>query len=139
MKEFFGLIEYLFVDILFIPFDFLRSLELKSWVLFAVGSLFAAITLADVITFSDLFPGYTKLQEKWDDEQEEYKEEFEQSLEDVTDIKEEYQDTLKKIGDDLTIRQQELDKIITGKNRLIAVYESHHEHLQRSADVLFSA
>jgi hypothetical protein len=33
MKEFFGLIEYLFVDILFIPFDFLRSLELKSWVL----------------------------------------------------------------------------------------------------------
>jgi hypothetical protein len=113
--------------------------ELKSWVLFAVGSLFAAITLADVITFSDIFPGYTKLQEKWDDEQEEYKEEFEQSLEDVTDIKEEYQDTLKKIGDDLTIRQQELDKIITGKNRLIAVYESHHEHLQRSADVLFSA
>ena len=33
MKEFLGLIEYLFVDLLFIPFDFLRSLELKSWVL----------------------------------------------------------------------------------------------------------
>jgi|TARA_B110000263_G_scaffold205283_1_gene185810 hypothetical protein len=33
MKEFFSLIEYLFVELLFIPFDFLRSLELKSWVL----------------------------------------------------------------------------------------------------------
>ena len=33
MKEFFGIIEYLFVELLFIPFDFLRSLELKSWVL----------------------------------------------------------------------------------------------------------
>jgi hypothetical protein len=33
MKEFFGLIEYLFVDILFAPLDFLRSLELKSWLL----------------------------------------------------------------------------------------------------------
>jgi len=33
MKEFIGLIEYLFVELLFIPFDFLRSLELKSWVL----------------------------------------------------------------------------------------------------------
>jgi len=33
MKEFLGLIEYLFVELLFIPFDFLRSLELKSWVL----------------------------------------------------------------------------------------------------------
>lgn len=33
MKEFFSLIEYLFVDILFAPLDFLRSLELKSWLL----------------------------------------------------------------------------------------------------------
>jgi len=33
MKEVFSLIEYLFVELLFIPFDFLRSLELKSWVL----------------------------------------------------------------------------------------------------------
>ena len=31
MKEFFGFIEYLFVDLLFIPFDFLRSLELENW------------------------------------------------------------------------------------------------------------
>ena len=31
MKEFFGYIEYLFVDLLFIPFDFLRSLELENW------------------------------------------------------------------------------------------------------------
>ena len=84
-----------------------------------------------LLHFLTIFPGYTKLQEKWDDEQEEYKEEFEQSLEDVTDIKEEYQDTLKKIGDDLTIRQQELDKIITGKNRLIAVYESHQRTLTK--------
>ena len=31
MKEFFGFIEYLFLDLLFIPFDFLRSLELENW------------------------------------------------------------------------------------------------------------
>ena len=30
MKDFFGLIEYLFVDILFAPLDFLRSLSLKA-------------------------------------------------------------------------------------------------------------
>lgn len=113
--------------------------ELKSWILFAVGSVCAAITLADVLTYSDKFPGYSKLQEKWDTEQEDYKDEFELCLEEIINIKEDYQDNLKKIGDDLTIRQQELDKILTGKNRLLAVYESHQEHLQRSADVLFSA
>ena len=33
MKDFFGLIEYLFVEILFAPLDFLRSVELESWLL----------------------------------------------------------------------------------------------------------
>jgi len=33
MKDFFSLIEYLFVEILFAPLDFLRSLELESWLL----------------------------------------------------------------------------------------------------------
>ena len=113
--------------------------ELKSWVLFGVGTLFAAITLADVITFSDIFPGYTKVQEKWDNEQDEYKAEFENLLENITSIKDEYHDNLSKIGEDLTIRQQELDKIISGKNRLVALYSSNNEQLQRSADVLFSA
>lgn len=112
--------------------------ELKSWILFGVGTLFAAITLADVITFSDIFPGYTKVQEKWDEEQDEYKAEFEDLLENVTSIKEDYQENLKKIGEDLTIRQQELDKILSGKNRLVALYNSSNEQLQRTADVLFS-
>jgi hypothetical protein len=31
MKAFFEAIQYLFVDILFAPLDFLRSFELKSW------------------------------------------------------------------------------------------------------------
>ena len=31
MKSFFEGIQYLFVNILFAPLDFLRSLELKSW------------------------------------------------------------------------------------------------------------
>ena len=31
MKAFFEGIEYLFVDVLFAPLDFLSSLELKSW------------------------------------------------------------------------------------------------------------
>lgn len=113
--------------------------ELKSWILFGVGTLFAAITLADVITFSDIFPGYTKVQMKWDEEQDEYKYEYKSLLENITSIKIEYHNNLKKIGEDLTIRQQELDKILAGKNRLLALYNSNHEQLQRAADVLFSA
>jgi hypothetical protein len=44
MKDFFSLIEYLFVEILFAPLDFLRSVELKSWIL-ANGINFVFITI----------------------------------------------------------------------------------------------
>ncbi|MDA9821092.1 hypothetical protein N9C56_00985 [Paracoccaceae bacterium] len=110
----------------------------QSWILFALGLLFATITLTDIITFSDLFPGYTKLQAKWDDYQTEYKTEFQQSLEDLEEIKEDYRGNFKSIGDDLSLRSKELDKIISSRTRLSALYENHEKHLQTGAEVLFS-
>ena len=46
MLEFFGFIEYFFVEILFIPYDFLRFLELESW------SLANSINFLFIITIS---------------------------------------------------------------------------------------
>lgn len=112
--------------------------EMESWMLFSIGALFATITLVDVITFSDIFPGYTKVQQKWDTEQEEYKAEFEALLEELGETKEDYNDKLKEIGSSLTARQRELDNILSGRNRLASLYTAHHEQLQISANSLFS-
>ena len=112
--------------------------ELESWMLFAIGLLFAFITLVDILTFSDIFPGYTKRQQKWDDEQEEYKAEFEEATAALDEIKDDYRDQLKQIGDALSSRQKELDTIQSGRNRLASLYSAHHEHLQRAANSLFS-
>ena len=127
--------EDVMIRILERPFD----LQLMSWVLFAVGIVFACATLIDIWFYNDVFPGYSQLQSKWENEQRKYKNSFEESIDNLSEIIEDYQDDLKKISADLTLRQQELDKILTGKNRLIALYDSHNDHLQRSADVLFSA
>jgi len=127
--------EDVMIRILERPFD----LQLMSWVLFAVGIVFACATLIDIWFYNDVFPGYSQLQSKWENEQQKYKNSFEESIDNLSEIIEDYQDDLKKISADLTLRQQELDKILTGKNRLIALYDSHNDHLQRSADVLFSA
>jgi len=112
--------------------------EMESWMLFSIGALFATITLVDVITFSDIFPGYTKVQQKWDKEQEEYKAEFDALLEELDETKEDYNDKLKEIGGSLTARQRELDNILSGRNRLASLYTAHHEQLQISANSLFS-
>jgi len=112
--------------------------ELESWMLFAIGMLFAFVTLVDILTFSDIFPGYTKRQQKWDEEQEEYKAEFDEATNALDDIKEDYRDQLKQIGDALSSRQRDLDTIQSGRNRLASLYAAHHEHLQRAANSLFS-
>lgn len=112
--------------------------DLESWMLFAIGMLFATITLVDVITFSDGYPGYTKRQLRWDEEQEEYKDEFDGLIQELDSIKEEYNENLKVIGNALTNRQKELDNILSNRNRLTSLYSAHHEQLQRAANSLFS-
>ncbi|EZH72306.1 uracil phosphoribosyltransferase [Aquimarina atlantica] len=46
MKDFFEAIESLFVDILFIPFDWFRALELESW------------TGANILNWAFMFIGF---------------------------------------------------------------------------------
>ncbi|XOY55389.1 MAG: OmpH family outer membrane protein [Rhodobacterales bacterium] len=112
--------------------------DFESWMLFAIGVLFAVITLVDVITFSDIYPGYTKRQARWDEEQSEYKEQFDDLIEDLNEIKEDYQEQLSEIGAALSARQRELDNILSNRNRLSNLYAAHHEQLQRAANSLFS-
>ena len=112
--------------------------ELESWMLFSIGALFALITLVDVFKFSDLFPGYTAVQQKLDTELEDYNFEFQSSVEELEEIKNQYYEDLNRIGEDLSVRQVELDKITSNKNRLSTLYEAHHQQLQSSSDALFS-
>ncbi len=112
--------------------------QLESWMLFGVGMLVATVTLVDVITFSDIYPGYTKVQKKWDEFTDDYKDEYDALKEELDDIKEEYANVLKEIGNSLSARLQHLDHIMSGRTRLQVLYDGHHELLQRAANALFS-
>ncbi len=110
----------------------------QSWILFGLGLLFAVFTLTDILTFSDKFPGYSKLKEKWDEDNDAYKDEFNAALKKLAEIRDEYREDVKKISDHLSARAGELDKILSSRDRLIKLYENHGIHLQTSAEVLFS-
>lgn len=65
MIEFFGFIEYLFVEILFIPLDFLRSLELESWGLAnSINFLFIIIISSALIYWTIQLIGFSKTGEE---------------------------------------------------------------------------
>ena len=51
MTDLFYFIEYLFVELLFIPLDFLRFLELKSWLLANSVNFFFIIVISSALTY----------------------------------------------------------------------------------------
>ena len=51
MKAFFEAIQYLFVDILFAPLDFIRSLELSSWFVANTINWFFMIICASAMVY----------------------------------------------------------------------------------------
>ena len=112
--------------------------ELESWMLFATAMLFATIALVDILTFSDIYPGYTRQQKHFDEVEEDYINEFESLKEVLDEIKEDYEDNLNEIGNALTSRQRELVRILSGLGKLKSLYNAHHEQLQRASDALFS-
>ena len=61
MKDFFSLIEYLFVEILLTPLDFLRSVELKSWLLAnGINFIFIAIIASLLVYWMIQLVGFGK-------------------------------------------------------------------------------
>jgi hypothetical protein len=65
MTEFFHFIEYLFVEILFVPLDFLRSLELESWGLAnLINFLFIIIISLALIYWTVQLVGFSKTGEE---------------------------------------------------------------------------
>jgi len=61
MTDIFYFIEYLFVEILFIPLDFLRVLELKNWFLSnSVNFLFITVVSSALIYWTVQLMGFSK-------------------------------------------------------------------------------
>tara|TARA_X000000368_G_C22737770_1_gene582413 strand:+ start:313 stop:540 length:228 start_codon:yes stop_codon:yes gene_type:complete len=61
MTELFYFIEYLFVEILFIPLDFLRVLELKNWFLSnSVNFFFITVVSFALIYWTVQLMGFSK-------------------------------------------------------------------------------
>ena len=112
--------------------------DIKSWLLFGLGLCFSGLVMADFLYFNDVYPGYATVQRKLDYELENYQEEFNAALDELTDMKEDFHDTLTTLNSTLSTRFQELDQILANKERLTNIYLSHHEQLQRASDTLFS-
>lgn len=112
--------------------------EMKSWVLFGLGVLFAFVTMVDVFSLHDRYPGYHKTWQKWQKLQTEYRSKYKQVFQKLVDIKNEYINDISKISTGLAQRLRAMSQIRQYRGRLLSLYSAHFDGLQSAADALFS-
>ncbi|MCY4543534.1 MAG: hypothetical protein OXB95_14260 [Rhodobacteraceae bacterium] len=112
--------------------------EMKSWVLFGLGLLFAFIAMADVFALVDRYPGYHKVWKKWLKLHEEYHSSYNLVFRDLVEVKDDYSADIETIGLDLSKRFKSLRYVLKYRKQLPVKYKSYLEGLQGAADLLFS-
>jgi hypothetical protein len=108
------------------PFDIA---DFKSWMLVAIGCLFALFALIDGFKMDDPYPGYGSIQRGKQKAYEIYANQKSNLLEDLSDTRDDATDTLTQLKEDLVKRRQEHDVIIASRQNLLMNLAVHHNYL----------
>jgi exonuclease VII small subunit len=101
-----------------------------------IGLLFAFIAAIEGIYWNDPYPRYTFLQKRLDKQLDYYKETYEDCLIELNEVKSKNLGTFEDIGNDLTRRLAQLQKVVSEYSRLNNLYENFLTHLQTASDSL---
>ena len=110
--------------------------DAETWILVGIGLLFAFIAAIEGIYWNDPYPRYTFLQKRLDKQLDYYKETYEDCLIELNEVKSKNLGTFEDIGNDLTRRLAQLQKVVSEYSRLNNLYENFLTHLQTASDSL---
>lgn len=89
--------------------------QFESWLLFAIGVLFALIALIDGLSLVDKYPGYRKASETARKAREDYASERRAKIQDLSDKRQEYQDAVSELRLDISKRRTEHGSIMANR------------------------
>ena len=112
--------------------------DIKSWLFFALGFVFAAFALIDGLFFTDPFPGYAELEKRVLRAHEEYIATKNALIADLKDIREDAIAHMEETQRDLGKRRGEHDSILEGRARLLILFDEHQNQLQRTGNALLA-
>ena len=111
--------------------------DFQSWMLFAMGFLFAIISFIDGLKWDEPYPGYKKVFTNWRDEYNEYKESYDEHQNDLINIlSDDAKKPLNDIKQTLMGSAKERASILEEHRHLIKLYEDHLDHLERAGNDL---
>lgn len=112
--------------------------DFNSWIFFAIGLLFSIIAFFDSLSMSDAYPGFTAMQKDLIKKRAEYEDESSHLIDTLSEIKDQYREDMDELNRDLSVRRGEHDVILTGRARLVQLFEQHQGQLERAANALLT-
>jgi Skp family chaperone for outer membrane proteins len=116
-----------------------RPLELdqfESWLLFAIGVLFALVALIDGLSLVDRYPGYQKFADTMRKARQAYADQRRAKILDLSDVRQEYQDAVSELRIDIAKRRTEHQAISAHRLKLLNLFQEHQAQLEKAANQL---
>jgi hypothetical protein len=116
----------------------LAVVDLKSWLLFALGILCSLIAFADSFLIFDPYPGYGALEKRRASAHDAYIRRKNDLIANLLEIRDEAIEILEEANRDLAVRRSEHDSILESRTRILRLFEAHQSHLDRAANALLA-
>lgn len=110
----------------------------ESWLLLAVGIIFASIAAFDGYRIEDPYPGYGRLWRRLENARDEYAEEKETLKNQLSDLRDSMIEQLDDARDRVMQREQELNDLASMAERIRGRYQAHLPLLERACNVVLS-
>jgi hypothetical protein len=112
--------------------------DIKSWLFFAIGMVWATFALVDGVLFTDPYPGYAPLEQRVRKAHDEYIACKDTLIDQLRDIRDDAARQMEETQSDLDKRRYMHASILAGRARMIQLFEQHQDQLERAGNALLS-
>ncbi len=112
--------------------------DLESWLLVAMGLFFSGVAFLEGYKFYDVYPGYGRKDQKMREARNVYYDQREEVVDRLAELRDESLDRIRQIGLGARRKPKELQRILDGREALLAEYVEHVEQLQRLGTTLIA-
>lgn len=107
--------------------------ELQSWLLFGVGLLFSLLTMIDGLYLRDPYVGYARVYNQRDDAEVEYYEAQAALIDGLMELRNQHHEKVDEIIQELNSRRREHNAIVSHRGKMLSLFQSYQDQLERSA------
>ncbi|WP_032936464.1 hypothetical protein [Mesorhizobium sp. WSM3626] len=113
-------------------------MDVKSWLLFAIGLMFSIFAFIDGWFVLDPYPGYAGVENRLVRKRQDYIDRKRELIEELQDVRDDHNEKVEDIVKELGSRRREHRAIVDHRSRLLALFAQHQDQLERACNQLLS-